>query len=115
MPGSFVQLEDKIWKAGRNYVPRVYPGKVTLFRASNQPLGIYPDPTLGWEALVAGDLEIHEVPGHHGSLVKEPYVPVLAKELEHCIESARWESAQSVETAPRVDSNEREQAYATVQ
>lgn len=114
MPGSFVQLEDKIWKAGKNYVPQVYPGKVTLFRASHQALGIYPDPSLGWSDLVRGGLEIHEVPGHHGSLVKEPYVPILAKELERCIDAVRLESRQSVDTMPPVDSNERELAYATV-
>ena len=91
MPENFFQIEDKLWLAGQNYVPKVYPGKAILFRASNQPLGIYPDPTLGWKGLAAGGLEIHEVPGHHGNIVAEPYVRTLAPQLSRCIEQAQSE------------------------
>ena len=57
---------------------------MTLFRATNQPLGIVPDPTLGWDGIPV-ELEIHEVPGHHDSVVAEPYVGVLAAKLSHCL------------------------------
>lgn len=88
IPASYIQIEDLIWKAGQRYVPQVYRGKITLFRASFQPLGIYPDPALGWSSLVEGELEIHEVPGHHGSIVAEPYVANLAEQLSDCLRSA---------------------------
>ena len=52
IPKNYIQIEDQIWQAGQKYLPKVYPGKMTLFRASNQPLGIYPDPTLGWKEFV---------------------------------------------------------------
>ena len=32
-----------------------------------------------------------EVPGHHGSIVAEPYVRVLAGKLTDCIENSRSE------------------------
>lgn len=88
IPTNYIQLEDQIWRAGLQYKPVPYTGKLTLFRASHQPLGIYPDPTLGWKELVKGELEIHEVPGHHGSIVAEPYVRALAEQLGQCLEKA---------------------------
>lgn len=95
-PANYIVIEDQISKAGRKFVPKVYPGRVTLFRASNQPLGIQPDPTLGWGNIVAGDLEIHEVPGHHGSIVAEPFVRILAEKLRECIESALLEETRVI-------------------
>jgi amino acid adenylation domain-containing protein len=94
LPENYIQIEDQIARAGQKYVPKIYPGKLTLFRASNQPLGIYPDPTLGWDGLAAGGLEIHEVPGHHGSIVAEPNVRVLAEKLNECIGAAELENEQ---------------------
>jgi aspartate racemase len=114
IPGNLIQLEDKIYRAGQKYVPQLYPGKITLLRATNQPLGIYPDPTLGWEGLAAGGIEIREVPGHHGSIVAEPYVRILAEELRVCIEKAQLEASQTVEPAQPIESSAREFAYAAV-
>jgi len=86
LPKRYIQLEDQIAKAAAAYQPKLYAGKMTLFRASKQPLGIQPDETLGWRQFVAGGIEIHEVPGHHGSVVAEPYVGVLAEKLAECID-----------------------------
>jgi amino acid adenylation domain-containing protein len=103
MPKNLIQLEDQIWRAGQNYAPQFYSGKVTLFRASNQPLGIYEDPTLGWKNLV-DELEIHEVSGHHGSITAEPYVRNLAKKLCDCLAEIQTEE-QIVEKADKVKFN----------
>ncbi len=96
IPKNYIQIEDQISKAGLKYSPRVYSGKMTLFRASHQPLGIKPDPTLGWQNLVKGELEIHEIEGHHGSIVAEPYVKNLALQLNQCIELAGSESRTAI-------------------
>ncbi|MGQ0541968.1 MAG: AMP-binding protein, partial [Blastocatellia bacterium] len=87
IPKSLIQLEDQIERAGKQYSGRMYQGKVTIFRALKQPFGIYPDQTLGWDKFVSGDMEIHEVPGHHGSIVTEPYVRVLAAKLGESIDT----------------------------
>ena len=64
--------------------------RVTLFRASKQPLGILPDQTLGWGSLLNGCLEIHEIPGaHHQNILKEPAVRRLARELTACVDRTR--------------------------
>jgi amino acid adenylation domain-containing protein len=103
MPKNLIQLEDQIWRAGQNYAPQFYDGKVTLFRASNQPLGIFEDATLGWKNLV-DELEIHEVPGHHGSITAEPYVQKLAEKLCDCLAEVQTEEP-IVEKADKVKFN----------
>lgn len=89
VPNALQETHDTIYLAGRSYVPQVYEGRVTLFRASKQPLGIYPDTTLGWGGLVTGGLDIHEVPGHHGAIVVEPRVRFLADKLRDCLNNAQ--------------------------
>jgi aspartate racemase len=78
-------------QADRDYVRQVYPGRVTLFRATEQPEAFRDHPHLGWDGLAAGGLEIHEVPGDHESTVKEPHVRALAQELRACLERAQTE------------------------
>lgn len=95
LPKQYIVIDDQIGKAGEKYLPKIYSGKMTLFRASNQPLGIQPDPTLGWGPFVAGGIEIHEVPGFHGSIVTEPFVQNLAEELNKCFALAQLESTQT--------------------
>jgi hypothetical protein len=76
-------------RAIRSYYPIPYFGHVVIFRASKQPLGIYPDPTLGWSELIKGKLELYEFPGHHLNAFIEPGVKDLAKKLKNCIEEAK--------------------------
>ena len=76
---------DAAVKALREYVPKVYPGSITLFRASKQPAGYNNDRDLGWEKLAAGGVTVHEIPGYHGSIVMEPRVRVLAEQLRSCL------------------------------
>jgi thioesterase domain-containing protein len=76
-------------QAAMSYRPKPYPERVTLFRASKQPLEIVPDPTMGWGAVVDGQLEIHEIPAHHQNIMIEPSVRVLAQQLAACVDRAR--------------------------
>lgn len=82
------QVRDQ---AIRNYVPHPYPGKVLLFRAMNRSEfeAYYTDTQWGWGSLVAGELEVHHVPGDHLGIIKEPHVQVLAAKLRACIEQAQ--------------------------
>ncbi|WP_155968552.1 alpha/beta fold hydrolase [Kamptonema formosum] len=72
--------------ARKNYVPQVYPGRLTLLRAIERPTGMYYDPYLGWEKLAAGGVEIVEVPGNHVTIIWEPRVRVLAEKLRECLD-----------------------------
>jgi len=70
-------------------VPKPYPGCITLFRATEQPYGIYPDPALGWAELAIGGLEIVDVMGHHGAIIREPRVRALAQKLNESLRKAQ--------------------------
>jgi amino acid adenylation domain-containing protein len=82
-------LEEAHTEAYRNYEAKPYQGYVTLFRAKKQPLGIYPDPKLGWGELIEGGLEIHEAPGYRIGLLSEPRVRIVAEQLWACLEKAQ--------------------------
>jgi natural product biosynthesis luciferase-like monooxygenase protein len=94
--GDRHSLAYKLDAIGRLHVQSVfeyklepYPQVVTFFRASKQPLGIVPDPTLGWGALLDGNLEIHEIEAHHQNILIEPPVRSLAERLTACLDRAR--------------------------
>jgi thioesterase domain-containing protein len=87
VPGEDQQEMDVALQPLREYVPRIYPGHVTLFRASKRP-ECDDDRDLGWGKLAEG-VEIHEIPGYHGSIVMEPRVRILAEELQACLAQAQ--------------------------
>ena len=67
-------------QAAYRYVPQPYSDRITLFKAVEQSDAIGQDPTLGWSAL-AEDIQLHQVPGNHLSLLKQPHVQDLAQQL----------------------------------
>ena len=76
-------------QAALSYRPQPYSGRVTLFRATKQPLDIVPDQTMGWGPLLNGRLDIHEIPAHHQNIMIEPRVSLLAQQLAACVDRAR--------------------------
>ena len=89
VPPALEEVQSHSYIAWMNYKPTPYPGAITLFRATNQPLGIVPDPTLGWKDLPAGGVEIHDVPGYHAAIVSEPRVRFLVAKLRPLLEKAQ--------------------------
>jgi aspartate racemase len=73
-------------RAARSYRPQIYPGKITLFRATNLGGGIERDPQMGWGRLAGRGLETHLIPGYHAHIVLEPRVRVLAERLTACLD-----------------------------
>ncbi|MDX2242773.1 MAG: thioesterase domain-containing protein [Leptolyngbyaceae cyanobacterium bins.302] len=67
-------------QATYRYVPQSYPNRLTLFKAAEQPDAFKHEPTLGWSAL-ASDIHLHQVPGNHLSLLKQPHIQTLAQQL----------------------------------
>jgi amino acid adenylation domain-containing protein len=74
-----------------SYVPKPYYGKVDLFRALNQKEIWHHDLLLGWDGLAVGGIQVHNIPGDHTSLVREPDVYILAERLSECLSKARQE------------------------
>jgi thioesterase domain-containing protein len=71
------------------YAPRTYPGRMILFRPSQQAAEYAGDSEMGWHGLAAGGLDVVEIPGRHESIIVEPQVRVLAERLHACLEAAR--------------------------
>src|SRR5262249_61894956 len=65
------------------YAVRPSPGRTPLFRPSASPI-VAPPADRGWGRLAA-DVEVRFVPGQHHSMVKEPHVRALARELRTCL------------------------------
>jgi thioesterase domain-containing protein len=92
-PDYMVGVLEKLHDAFRRYVPRPYPGRVTVFKPRTKPLVCHRlRHDLGWSDLAIGGVEIVTVPGSHGTILKEPLVAHLAgalsTALDHAITSA---------------------------
>jgi acyl-CoA synthetase (AMP-forming)/AMP-acid ligase II/thioesterase domain-containing protein len=77
------------YEAAEKYVPKVYPGRLTLIRARTQPLSRVPTHDLGWGKLAGGGLEVTVIPGNHETVLTEPCVRELAGRLRDHIQKAQ--------------------------
>ena len=80
-----------LWKSHIDLVNdhelKPYPGRVTLFRASETEVSNPNRENVGWAALAQGGLDVHIIHGTH-NIVKEPYVAELARLLKTSIDKA---------------------------
>jgi acyl transferase domain-containing protein/thioesterase domain-containing protein len=81
MPGFLHDVKEANWIASDYYVPEPYDGSVVLFRCLNRIDTDPPDSSHIWRRLVRGGVTILEVPGDHNSMLREPGVGVLAKQM----------------------------------
>jgi hypothetical protein len=80
------------------YRPRPYPGKMVVFETK----GLFLDPKLGWDELVTGGVEIHEIPGEHRlhrDLMSGQFVIALAERLNKYLAERSPGPRQAQETA----------------
>lgn len=82
------QVRDQ---AINSYVAQPYHKQLVLFRAMtrNEFEADYSDSQWGWGPLAMGGLEVHQVPGDHLSILKEPNVKILADKLKVCLGDAQ--------------------------
>jgi thioesterase domain-containing protein len=88
LPQTFRDVKEFNSLAVREYTPQVYDGPVTLFWASAD-LRTSIDLVEGWRSLAGEGIEVHEIPGSHLDIVKEPHVQRLAEKLSACLERAQ--------------------------
>jgi thioesterase domain-containing protein len=89
MPRALKNVREACAVAERRYVPRVYPGKIVLFRASEKALRGLDDAQGGWSQYAAAGLETHEIDADHGNILNEPKVQHLAAELRASLARAQ--------------------------
>jgi len=98
LPATLRNIEGLNFLAAREYVPRIYPGRVALFWASGDLTTSF-DLLDGWRALASGGVDVHEVSGNHINIVKEPHVGALADELRACLDQLHEEQSAKVRAA----------------
>jgi amino acid adenylation domain-containing protein len=74
----------------KDYRTKPFDGRVTLFNAQERDSALIPDPQYGWVGL-AREIEVHEVPGDHDTMLTEPNVSALAQRLTDCLLRAQAE------------------------
>ena len=70
-------------RALHGYQPQSYPGRITLFSASEQALAVAQDLAHGWGDLAADGITTHRIQGDHYAIVRNPQVQVLAQQLRN--------------------------------
>ncbi|XZN90035.1 MAG: non-ribosomal peptide synthetase [Microcoleus sp.] len=68
-------------KATLAYAPQIYDNQITLLRSTSQTTTGDRDFTLGWNQLTTDTVEVIRVPGNHLTMLRTPYVQVLAQQL----------------------------------
>jgi thioesterase domain-containing protein len=80
-----------VLEARARYVPEVYSGRIVVIRCSEPAAWRKQNPLDGWGRLAPDGVEMHEVPGGHATIYREPYVSMLAKTLSDVIRNAQAE------------------------
>jgi thioesterase domain-containing protein len=83
---AHVSFINRLFNALFAYRASKYPGQVVVYEASVKPLLRLPQIGLKWRKL-APNSEIVEVIGTHSSMIFDPYVEVMAKDLRERIEN----------------------------
>jgi thioesterase domain-containing protein len=83
-----VVLGEAHLRAFDAYQPQPYAGNTAMFYTIKQPLGIYPDPTLGWDATLTGERKIYEIACHHHEMLSLPYVQQMARGVRQSMDRA---------------------------
>jgi len=82
--------------AGRAYRPPPYAGRVVFFQTTKRPVGPHWDLISGWRELVAGVMDVHEIPGDHESVFFGQELEYLASQMTACLLEAQaaWDRSQ---------------------
>jgi thioesterase domain-containing protein len=97
LPRALREVQKPSRRRFSPYVPSIYPGRITLFRPSQQPTGCYHNAEMGWGGLAAEGLEVYEVPGKFASIILEPSVRVMAEQLQACLREAQTTTSSQVQ------------------
>jgi thioesterase domain-containing protein/acyl carrier protein len=89
-PSPHTKIESFVRRyfPGPDWAPPVFDGRITVFRVRKQPYWRINDPYLGWGNWCSGGVEVHEIPGDHRTILREPGVLHVADILRDCIRRA---------------------------
>jgi amino acid adenylation domain-containing protein len=85
---NLLKVFENNFRAWQSYTPRTYPGQIILFKANEQST-ISDDALWGWSSLAKNGVEIHVVPGNHYTMIRQPYVQILAERLREILQECK--------------------------
>ncbi|MGK7948457.1 MAG: amino acid adenylation domain-containing protein [Xenococcaceae cyanobacterium] len=75
-------------QAAINYTPKLYPGRIVYFKAKEAGIVSLQAQTQSFlEEIAIEGIETYNIPGSHTTILRPPYVQVLAKRLDTCVTS----------------------------
>ena len=74
---KYLQARREHQQVNQGYKIAPYPGKIVLFRATDDV-----NPKVGWQKLAQSGLSIHDIPGEHLEILTEPMVEMLADRIQ---------------------------------
>ncbi len=80
-PENNRKIAERHWRAVLAYRPKLYPGRITLFRSRFHSPFLGLGRQIGWDRVTLGGVEVVPVPGGHLSVLLPPNVDVLARKL----------------------------------
>ena len=89
MPAELQTLEGSQAFAGLNYVGRPYSGSLIVFRSAERPPDEPWSYQLGWENVVKGEVEVHEIQGDHLTIYSGANIGTLGAKLKSCLRRAQ--------------------------
>jgi aspartate racemase len=98
MPAPLKAVREACAVAEQSYRPKVYQGRIVLFRASDKGLRGLDGAEGGWRKYAAGGVQICEIEGDHGNIVNEPKVRELVAAMREAIDRAHAERAEGMLT-----------------
>lgn len=77
------------YEAFNSYSPDFcYSGQINIYRSVERPTTIRDNLSLGWEAVTKKAVNIHEIPGHHNTMVHEPHVQILSQKIQNNLDQS---------------------------
>jgi thioesterase domain-containing protein len=74
-------LLEYLRRATDLYEPRRYPGRITLFRSTEEPTGWLFDPLAGWGAFAAQGVQLEMIRGNHYTMFQNPGAEQMAQRM----------------------------------
>ncbi len=84
-----IGLQEVLYLEASFSKPKPLACPTAIFRCADWPILSAGDPYFGWRELLTGRSELHEIPGIHEEIFREPNVRVLAEKLSACLQNAR--------------------------
>jgi amino acid adenylation domain-containing protein len=82
-------LREAHIKALLNYIPEVYPGQITIFRAHDSLKDNPVDSPMGWKPLAGHGLQVVVFEGSHADVYNPAYADKIGEMLRKCLDQAQ--------------------------